>query len=361
MRTLLVISSLLLATALADGPELGKPFAVLDGRTRVTPGSTVEFSAESSFDTDGTIVSYTFALGDQVIVNRDGRATFSFPRAGVYFLELEVVDDAGLRAHVRQPIFVESAGELLRRRLLSRERRGALLLMCELQDAATSESIENLGDQLLAPLLRLGYGEVQVLRGEGANPEDFFAGIRGLCARRDAVDVFLFAHGSPGKLWLKNRRSVSGEDILRELDGRADGLRMVYSTLCWGESMNQAWRQVGAEAASGAVDVHIPVEAPPFLLGWLAGQEYSSLTGRCFQLNRQAHDLRNQLAVNLEPMLRQMQGDLGESDVENALEYYLEWFLQDGEWEIWKSTPLIEGGGVTIDTFPEDLAPSVSP
>lgn len=359
MRLICLCLAVLSAAALAE-PELGKPFAVLEGRCRLQPGTSVQLSGRSSFDTDGEIVAWEFQLDGQPVASEDGLVTLRFDAPGVHFLELIVTDNEGRRAQVRQPVFVESRGALLQRRLLSRERRGAVMLLCELQDAETSDAIETLGEQIFAPVMGMAYGEVEIIRGERALPEPFFEAIRQVAARRDVVDIFLFAHGSPDHLWFKNRRSATGEDILRELEGRGgEKVRMVYSTLCWGESMNQAWRKVGAQAASGAVDVHIPIEAPPFILGWLAGQEYGSLTARCFELNRDAHDLRNQLALSLEPSLRMLQDNLGTSDPERAIDYYLDWFLRDGEWEIWKSTPLIEGGGVTIDTFPEDLAPAL--
>ncbi len=358
MRLIFLCLALLSAGLLAE-PELGKPFAVLEGRFRLQPGSSVQVSALSSFDTDGEIVSFSFTLNGQPVPSDGGVAELRFDEPGVHFLGLTVTDNEGRTGEVLQPVFVERRSALLQRRLLSRERRGAVMLLCELQDAETSEAIESLGEEIFAPIMGMAYGEVEILRGERAVPEIFFEAIREVAARRDVVDIFLFAHGSPDHLWFKNRRSATGEDILTELEGRGgEKVRMVYSTLCWGETMNKAWRQVGAEAASGAVDVHIPVEAPPFILGWLAGQEYGSLTARCFQLNRGAHDLRNQLATSLEPALRTLQDNLDQSDPARAIDYYLDWFLRDGEWEIWKSTPLIEGGGVTIDTFPEDLPPA---
>ncbi|MFC1706257.1 PKD domain-containing protein [Planctomycetota bacterium] len=356
-----VLTAVLLAgftVQASEKPQVYEPFAILEGPPVTVPGSELRFSAESSFDLDGTIAAYEFAV-DGEAVEADGAVLIvRFSEPGRHSVELTVSDDEGNRATVRRPVVIEPLLAHVRRRLEARERRGVLLFMCEGQDRKTSEAIEELGERVLGPALSFAYGEVSVIRGDNARPEVFFKAIRELATRREVIDLILLAHGAEDKMCFKGRRSASGADVIAELKGRGgEKIRMIYSSLCWGATMNEAWRKVGARAVSGAVHVHIPVDVVPFVLGWLAGEEYGSLVGKSVKFNMHVHTFRNSTARSLRPMVNLLRQNLGSSGPGRALAYYLKWFAKDKDWEMWKSYLRIEGGGVTIDTFREDSDP----
>ncbi|GIW73283.1 MAG: hypothetical protein KatS3mg102_2825 [Planctomycetota bacterium] len=340
--------------ARADGRQRAQaPLAVLQGPAWAPPGSTVRFSGRASFRPGGRIVAYRFELGETVFEGSRPEASFSGLRPGEHTVRLTVTAEDGQQASVRQPLFVEPLERHLRRKLEARARRGVVLFMCERGPLDTARAIEDLGEAILGPLLRAAYAEVVVVRGTEATPEDFFAAIRSLAARREAVDLILLAHGSPDRLWLREGRPIRGADIVEQLEGRGgERLRMVYSSLCYGASLNQAWRKAGARAVAGAVDVKIPLDLPAFLLGWLAGGEYASVMAQAYAANLRLHALREQLADRLRPGYASLRPVLEEAGPGRAARFYLDAFFEPEAWQGWKSYPVIEGGGVTIDTFP---------
>lgn len=331
---------------------LGTPYAVLDGPKFSLPGSVESFSGKASFDLDGRIVRYDFRCGDESQSNDTGLAQFRLPQSGRVQVFLTVTDDAGRQATAELPVTVGSRREQWDVLASGRQRRGAVMLLCERGDPATAEAIEATGEAIFAPTMALAYEDVVILKGEEATPQAFFDAIRQVASRREAVDVFLYAHGSPKTLHLKRDSVIRNQDLVRELKGRGgERVRMVYSTLCFGETMNQAWLEAGARAVSGAVNVHMPIDALPFMLGWLAGEEYGSLMGKSVKFNDAIHDARNALVAANKPLLLQLKTSLGKSPAERVIGFYLDWVLEDDAWQIWKSHMVIEGQGTTIHSF----------
>jgi PKD repeat protein len=70
-------------------------------------GQTVTFNATSSFDPDGTIVSYLWDLnGDGVTDTSGSTGTVTYASSGVVMVRLEVVDNDGLSSIATQPITI---------------------------------------------------------------------------------------------------------------------------------------------------------------------------------------------------------------------------------------------------------------
>ncbi len=87
---------------------------------------------------------------------------------------------------------------------------------------------------------------------------------------RGPVDVFVFAHGSPGQI-------QASDGPLSEADLRdgpqAENLRLVWQTNCYGASMATAWRARGAKTVLGTEGINFyPTRWPGFIGAWTAGK-----------------------------------------------------------------------------------------
>lgn len=80
------------------------------------------------------------------------------------------------------------------------------------------------------------------------------------------IDLWIFSHGSQGSFRVsKGQHGSNGtftaNDIVTKLGSAQTGLaefplRMIWSTLCFGESLNQAWQSIGAKVVGGATGVN---------------------------------------------------------------------------------------------------------
>jgi PKD repeat protein len=85
----------------------GAPVAAFSfGPPNPKPGDTVLFDASASFDPDGTIVSYDWDWGDGDVHGSGRNQDHDFAAAGMYFVTLTVVDDAGLRSSLTRAVTV---------------------------------------------------------------------------------------------------------------------------------------------------------------------------------------------------------------------------------------------------------------
>jgi hypothetical protein len=95
-------------------------------------------------------------------------------------------------------------------------------------------------------------------------------------------DLYKFAHGWTGKFGARNMHDddenrVTAADITRELAPSKTGftqmpIRMVWGTNCYGHSLGETWRSVGAKATSGARAVNFtPNRFGPFVDAWDRG------------------------------------------------------------------------------------------
>ena len=96
------------------------------------------------------------------------------------------------------------------------------------------------------------------------------------------IDLYIFSHGWTGSFRASkgtygNNDSVTIDDIKRELDPSKTGLskmpiRVVWGTNCYGQSMGEAWRSVGAKATAGATYVNFyPNNYSHFIDDWNKG------------------------------------------------------------------------------------------
>ncbi|HRU21205.1 MAG TPA: PKD domain-containing protein [Candidatus Bipolaricaulis sp.] len=77
-----------------------------------TPGAPVSFSAASSYDPDGTIVTYQWDFNGDGVFDRTGvTATWTFPVAGTYQVRLVVTDGLGATGQRTQPVTVAAMNQ----------------------------------------------------------------------------------------------------------------------------------------------------------------------------------------------------------------------------------------------------------
>lgn len=90
------------------------PIARLQGPAEVSVGETFTIDGKDSFDTDGTIVSYNFDLGDGTISGWQGSSTFShtYTSPGEYSARLSVRDDKGSSSLEDAILTIEASGSI---------------------------------------------------------------------------------------------------------------------------------------------------------------------------------------------------------------------------------------------------------
>lgn len=73
------------------------------------------------------------------------------------------------------------------------------------------------------------------------------------------VDIFIFAHGSPDRIYMANDKSLCTAD-LKELAEASKfkllPIRIVYQMNCYGHTFNQTWLDIGAKSVCGARGVN---------------------------------------------------------------------------------------------------------
>lgn len=106
-----------------------------------------------------------------------------------------------------------------------------------------------------------------------------------LTARGHAIDLFVFSHGSPGSFRVSKGTHGQNDrftaDDIRKLPAEAGvpqlPIRMIWSTLCFGQSLNDDWTAVGAKVVSGAKFVNFyPNQFRGFINSWNDGDSYAT-------------------------------------------------------------------------------------
>ncbi len=106
--------------------------------------------------------------------------------------------------------------------------------------------------------------------------------LRELADNHHMIDLFIFSHGQSGSFRVStgqhgSRSEFRASDITTRLAPAQTGLqefpiRMIWSTLCFGESLNEAWRSIGAKVVSGAQRVNFyPNQFGKFAEAWNKG------------------------------------------------------------------------------------------
>jgi hypothetical protein len=101
-------------------------------------------------------------------------------------------------------------------------------------------------------------------------------------SRFDRIDTHIHVHGSPGRNYFKDGIVASSTiaSDLNQMNASTKGmaltkLRALYSTACYGETMNSAYNSVFS-VSSGArkINTNSSIEYPSFLLKWAVGSSY---------------------------------------------------------------------------------------
>lgn len=110
-------------------------------------------------------------------------------------------------------------------------------------------------------------------------------------SRTHQVDLLLLVHGLTGQLvGYRGKECVGAEtfgplcDACYQTPETLD-LRMVYGVNCYGYSLTETWRKLGAKVVNGAVGVNWMPEPSlsVFLFNWLRGKPYSEAVRRSNQ------------------------------------------------------------------------------
>lgn len=122
--------------------------------------------------------------------------------------------------------------------------------------------------------------------------ENFFKYLRQLAAEGNMIDLWIFSHGSPGAM-LSSRGQHGTQDYIRAADIQAElspektgltqmPIRMIWSTLCFAETLNQAWLSVGTKVVGGSRFVnYYPNQFRTFSEEWNKGNvSYATAVSR---------------------------------------------------------------------------------
>jgi hypothetical protein len=107
-------------------------------------------------------------------------------------------------------------------------------------------------------------------------------------SRTHQLDVMLLAHGHIGQIvGFRNRTRVGRETFTPLCDAYCQDptlldIRMVFGINCYGYSLTDTWRQLGAQVVNGSIGINWFPEPTlsVFLYNWLRGRPYSEAIRR---------------------------------------------------------------------------------
>ena len=98
------------------------------------------------------------------------------------------------------------------------------------------------------------------------------------------VDLFIFSHGLPNKFVVSNGEYGDSSMVTQnwlEANVRPLNLRMVWQCNCYGSTLNDCWRNLGAKVTGGAKYVNFyPTRFKGFIEGWQQGQSFAGACSR---------------------------------------------------------------------------------
>jgi hypothetical protein len=111
---------------------------------------------------------------------------------------------------------------------------------------------------------------------------NLFAQLQRLATEGYLIDLWIFSHGAPGAFVASTGQHgsvdlVGAAEIAAALRPASTGLdalpiRMIWSTLCYGASLNATWREVGARVVAGSRAVNFyPNQFGRFATAWNSG------------------------------------------------------------------------------------------
>jgi hypothetical protein len=187
------------------------------------------------------------------------------------------VPQRGFRAEIGGRNVFTLAQETLRLKLAMEGYRQVVLLKHDLLPVPfdLSSADERLADVIVAPTRANLFAQLTRLANEGY-----------------LIDLWIFSHGTPGAFVASAGQHgsvdlVGASEIAAALGRASTGLdelpiRMVWSTLCYGASLNGTWRAVGAKVVSGSRAVNFyPNQFGRFATAWNSGMvDYQEALGR---------------------------------------------------------------------------------
>lgn len=244
------------------------------------------------------------------------------------------------------------------------QQSAVVIVLCENGGKTpAARAMTTFGRIALSPFVQRAYRSRIWLVGAKATPQAFLEAIRQAAKTHKAVDVILFAHGSPDKTHLAGG-FITGEQLVRGLKGRGgQRLRMVYTTTCYSDTFLDAWTRAGAWAVRGMSGVNRPLDFPRFFLGWLGGEDYRQANKAGFEFNQRLHQLYNKYSPQIKQQLAALRALLKgyqpmtaagrqlRVDALDALRIAGRWF-REGHWDIEQSRPQIRGPKARIDRLP---------
>lgn len=109
-------------------------------------------------------------------------------------------------------------------------------------------------------LEKAGYDQIMILADSSATKDGFFKAVLEALDEGFIVDIFIEAHGLPGRI-LVHDGIIWEEDIRQRLSGKGERLRLVYMMSCFSNSLVDVWLEVGADIACGHKGVnYIPAQ-----------------------------------------------------------------------------------------------------
>ncbi len=154
------------------------------------------------------------------------------------------------------------------------------------------QTIDYVTEEYAKVLLRLlgayrRYDKVVILEDAQANGEALSEALLAT-SRTHQVDVLLLAHGHIGQIvGFQGKTRVGSETFAPLCDAYCQDtmlldLRMVFGINCYGYSLADTWRQLGAKVVNGSVGINWFPEPTlsVFLYNWLHGRPYSEAVRR---------------------------------------------------------------------------------
>lgn len=131
------------------------------------------------------------------------------------------------------------------------------------------------------------YDRVVILEDEQANGTALREALVAT-SRTHQIDLLLLAHGHIGQLVGFRGKTRVGSELFAPLceaycqDETLLDLRMVFGINCYGYSLTETWRQLGAKVVNGSIGVNWFPEPTlsVFLYNWLQGRPYSEAVRR---------------------------------------------------------------------------------
>ncbi|NGO43048.1 lysozyme [Streptomyces ureilyticus] len=122
------------------------------------------------------------------------------------------------------------------------------------------------------------YGEVTVLRDGTASYQELKSTLISLTQRSRIIDVYILTHGDINYISVPGGIDSDKIRAIRAEAGRPLSIRTVYMMNCEAQTLNQAWLDAGAKAASGSLGLNVLPEPTMYFFwrSWRDGQPFET-------------------------------------------------------------------------------------